>query len=372
MRGVVSMGVAGWLAIAGCAPVPVSTADRAIGLGFRLVVETGSAVVAGVVTAPAPLVAAGGAVLTRGAAKAVDERPVPGATVVALDRKGQPLAQVPSVETDELGRFVVRGWRLGEPGFLEVRFADLAGHPRRLRAYVRPEAETACGEISLATTLLAARVSELGDQVPLFSADKLAQAATATRAQLPGLLEAAAREGLEATPQAGLEHLLDAVTLAPADPAQQSAQAEATARLTRAFGQVPALAEALSRAVETFLDVGFTVQAMAENQAPVVREERIRHLLVGRAELLCRDAAGELAGVTFWLNNDRVAEARHEGGAWVASLDSGQVPDGPYVLSAVGTPRLGGRSPRIARAFLYVRNTRPAGAFPCLAAEGRS
>lgn len=353
------------LTLAACGPAPVAVqAD----LGYRLVVENGMATVSGRVLAPKSLFATSAGLFEKAAdgAMRLAEEPVAGATVQAIDANGQLNPKVASVLTDAAGRFTIRGLRLGEPAYLQAKFSGAEHAERSLYAYVKPEREQACQTVSLASTLLVHKMARSGHAAPAFSAEKLADVLAQIQGKLPDLLtDAADAEGGDL--QQVLTNLVNQATTKP--PAGGGVgggglPAGVGGLIDRVFDQDPAVKDGLNKALDTFLDVNFTVQAFGTNDAQVVRQDRIRQLLIGKVELLCQAGAAPYQKVAFWLNNEAVAEGQFDGQAWVGAFDTRTVADGPYVLSAVVT-RKDAETPVMMRAFVYVRNLGPAREAAC-------
>jgi hypothetical protein len=345
------------VAIAGCqSPVPIARAD----LGYRLVVENGTATVSGLVSAPKALFATSESLFARGAdgALRISAEPVAGATVRALDATGRPNAKVLPVRTDAQGRFTLRGLRIGEPAYVQAQFSGADATERSLLAYVRPEGDQACTSVDLASTLVVHKMGRTGMTRSVFDAGKLADLAAAAAAKLPDLLVDAVgdSEGLEAA----LAGLVKEATTTPPGGGLTGGTGSA---IDKVFDQGP-LSGGIAGAVDTFLDVNFTIQAFGVNDAPVVHAERARQLLIGPVELVFEAPRAPYEHVSFWLDNRAVADAHHDGQSWVGAWDSRTVADGPYVLSAVVKPA-GGGTPTILRAAVYVRNTAPARSAPC-------
>jgi hypothetical protein len=347
------------LAALGCAacaasPMAVTKAD----LGYRLVVENGTATVSGLVKAPKALHALSASLFERDAQGALRlaEAPLAGATVRALDASGKPNANVLPVQTDAQGRFTLRGLRLGEPAYLQAQFKSADDADRSLFAYVRPEREQVCSDVNLASTLVVHEMERSGRGPSMFNSDKLAQVIALAQGKLPDLLTDAV-DGKAPDLNQALTGLIKQTTssgpgLSPLPPAAGST-------VDSIFKRDPDLKNGLEGAVDTYLDVTFTVQDFGANDAPVLHPDRIRQLLIGRVELVCQASQQTFAEVAFWLNNQPVGAAAFDGQDWVAALDTRTLPDGPYVLSAVGRPR-GGEEPTVMRALVYVRNTAPA------------
>ena len=191
-------------------------------------------------------------------------------------------------------------------------------------------------------------------------ADKLAKVVDVARTKLPDLLTDAV-DGSDDMNKA-LDGLIKQVT--SSGPGGGSLPPSAGGLIDHVFSGDPDLNTGMNGAVDTFLDVSFTLQDFGANDAPVLHADRIRQLLIGNVELVCQAGETAYAKVAFWLNNQPVAEAQYDGQAWVASLDTRTLGDGAYVLSAVARPKDGG-DPLVMRALVYVRNTGPARESTC-------
>lgn len=351
------------LAALGCvacanSPAAVSKAD----LGYRLVVENGTATVSGLVSAPKTLLANSASLFVRdgdGKLKLAEE-PLAGATVRALDASGKPNAKVLAVTTDAQGRFTLRGLRLGEPAFLQAQFQGADTATSTLLAYVRPERDQVCTDINLASTLVVHQMGHSGQGPSMFDSDKLAKVVAAAQNKLPDLLTDAV-DGQDDMNKA-LTNLVHQAT--SAGPGGASLPSSAGSTIDKVFTSDPDLKSGMSGAVDTFLDVTFTIQEYGTNTGTVLHADRIRQLLIGKVEMVCQASADSYSQVTFWLNNQSVAEAQYDGQTWVGSLDTRTMADGPYVLSAV-CKKAGVAEPTIMRALVYVRNLGPAAESTC-------
>lgn len=348
------------LACTACAGTPVTPQAE---LGYRLVVENGTASISGQVSAPKTFFATSAGMFERDDQGELQlaETAVAGATVRALDATGQLNGRVLPVQTDERGRFTIRGLRLGESAFLQAQFKGANAEERSLYAYVKPERAQVCATINLASTLVVHKMLRSGQAAAAFSAEKLAEVIKATEAKLPELLIDAAELAGGNLDQVVGQVLQQATTTGPGGGGLSGSVGSTIDRL---FDQDPVIRDGMNNAIDTYLDVNFTVQAMGVNMAPVVHSERIRQLLIGKVELVCQAGAQPYTSVSFWLNNQAVAEAQFDGQAWVAALDSQGFADGPYVLSAVAK-RKDADTPAVMRAFVYVRNVAPAPESAC-------
>lgn len=345
-----------------CAACAVPAATPGPDMGYRLVVENGTSSVSGRLSAPKAFFAASVSLFEKNAegGLALSEAPVEGAAVQVLDATGKVNARVLPVKTDALGRFTLRGLRLGEPAFVQAQFTGAEASERTLLAYVRPERDQVCLDVSLASTLVVHKIIRTGQSPGMFASDKVAELVGKTMAKLPDLLTDALDGSATDLNQAVTDLLTSAtggggglVTL----------PGSSGAVIDKVFDDAE-LKDGLNQAVETFLDVTFTILGFGANDAAVLRPDRIRQLLIGKVELVCEAGQEPYQHVAYWLNNQAVAEAQFDGQSYVGALDTQTLADGPYVLSAVVKRRSGGE-PTIIRSFVYVRNTAPAREAPC-------
>jgi hypothetical protein len=353
---------------AACSPTPVSVAGQSQGqLSFRLLIDNGTSTVSGRVMSPETLLRQGTRMFTDGGSR-LKETLVAGATIEVVDAEGKPREGVPAVKTDEDGRFKLRGLRIGEAGFLRASFVDAKGKTRYLYTYVRPSGEAGCSEISLPTTLIAGKIANDGFKAPLYDPDKLAPLPAKIREALPGSLQAAAGSGSSGADP--LQALLDAVTIAttpsgvqvnlpePARPDAAPGLDPLKELLDNVIKAKPEVGQDLEQAIDTFLVVTFSIQRMLDNEAVFANKQETRSMMIGQARLFYALPDAGYQGVTFWLNNDKAAEATFENGQWVARLDTRQKADGPYVLSACARAA-DGKLKVLTRAYVYVKNTLP-------------
>jgi hypothetical protein len=348
------------LACAACAvPAATPTPD----MGYRLVVENGTSSVSGKLSAPKAFFAASVSLFERGAegGLALSEAPVEGASVQVLDGSGKVNARVLPVKTDALGRFTLRGLRLGEPAFVQAQFKGADASERTLLAYVRPERDQVCLDVSLASTLVVHKIIRTGQSPGMFASDKVAELVAKATIKLPDLLT----DALDGTATDLNQAVTDLLTSATSGGGGGigALPGSSGSIIDKVFDDAD-LKDGLNQAVETFLDVTFTILGFGANDAAVLRPDRIRQLLIGRVELVCQPGQEPYQHVAFWLNNQSVAEAQFDGQSYVGALDTQALADGPYVLSAV-VKRRSGAEPTIIRSFVYVRNTAPAREAPC-------
>jgi hypothetical protein len=352
------------LSCAACAvPAATSTPD----MGYRLVVENGTSSVSGRLSAPKAFFAASVSLFERGpeGGLALSEAPVEGASVTVLDGAGKLNARVLPVKTDALGRFTLRGLRLGEPAFVQAQFKGADASERTLLAYVRPERSQVCLDVSLASTLVVHKIIRTGQSPGMFASDKVAELVAKATIKLPDLLT----DALDGTATDLNQAVTDLLTSATGGGGGIGALPGSSGSIIDKVFDDADLKDGLNQAVETFLDVTFTILGFGANDAAVLRPDRIRQLLIGRVELVCEAGQEPYQHVAFWLNNQSVAEAQFDGQSYVGALDTQALADGPYVLSAV-VKRRNGAEPTIIRSFVYVRNTAPAREAPCEAWDG--
>lgn len=355
--------LAGLTALA-CAACAVPAATPTPDMGYRLVVENGTSSVSGKLSAPKAFFAASVSLFERGAegGLALSEAPVEGASVSVLDGAGKVNARVLPVKTDALGRFTLRGLRLGEPAFVQAQFKGADASERTLLAYVRPERSQVCLDVSLASTLVVHKIIRTGQSPGMFASDKVAELVAKATVKLPDLLTDAL-DGTATDLNQAVTDLLTSATGGGGGGGIGALPGSSGSIIDKVFDD-PDLKDGLNQAVETFLDVTFTILGFGANDAAVLRPDRIRQLLIGRVELVCQAGQEPYQHVAFWLNNQSVAEAQFDGQSYVGALDTQALADGPYVLSAV-VKRRSGAEPTIIRSFVYVRNTAPAREAPC-------
>jgi hypothetical protein len=342
------------LLAAGCsAPAQVPVAGD---LTYRLVVDNGLALVSGHVRAPAQLVGQAGAT----ARAALAETPVPGARVELVDEAGEAAKDRPAVVTDASGTFLVRGLAVGQAGFLRASFTAVDGVERHLYSYVRPAGANGCQEITLASTLLAAKVAQAGARFALFEPGKLGPLSSRVHDELPALLAGTAEDAaLTPEEQALVQQILQLLTTDDA-PTAQTALAKPASKgvFDGLFERDPVLKAAVQEAAASSINVTFEIKALGRNGAayPIATDER--YLMMGNAEVRLQ-APGSLAAVSFWLDGMHVADASFAGDAWAARIDTTAVPDGPHVLAAVAHPKEADATPAVSRAFVLLHNAAP-------------
>jgi hypothetical protein len=283
--------------------------------------------------------------------------------VQVLDGSGKVNARVLAVKTDALGRFTLRGLRLGEPAFVQAQFKGADASERSLLAYVRPERDQVCLDVSLASTLVVHKIIRTGQSPGMFASDKVAELVAKATVKLPDLLSDAL-DGTATDLNQAVTDLLTSATGGGGGGGGLSTLPGSSGSIIDKVFDDPDLKDGLNQAVETFLDVTFTILGFGANDAAVLRPDRIRQLLIGKVELVCQAGQEPYQHVAYWLNNQAVAEAQFDGQSYVGALDTRSLADGPYVLSAVVKRRSGG-DPTIIRSFVYVRNTAPAREAPC-------
>ncbi|MDB5101118.1 MAG: hypothetical protein JWM80_5539 [Cyanobacteria bacterium RYN_339] len=351
------------LLIAGCVSAPQQADPGA--LSYRLVVDNGMALVGGHVKAPAQLVVQGaGPAATANAA--LVEIALPGAKVELVNAAGEvPSGRSPTL-TDAGGSFLVRGLPVGEAGFLRASFTALDGVERHLYSYVRPDTPNGCQEITLASTLLAAKVAQAGTRYSLFEPGKLGPLASRVRDELPALLAGAAGEAvLTPEEQALVDEILKLLTSDNAPAAAAAfAMPHGKSIFDGLFERDPVLKAALQEAAASSIAVTFEIKSLGRNEAniPVAADER--YLMMGNAEVRLQ-APEALQAVSFWLDNTRMADGQFQADAWAARIDTTKLADGPHMLSAVAHFKQAA-PPGISRAFVLLRNASAPAALTCL------
>lgn len=116
------------------------------------------------------------------------EVPVAGADVDLLGADGQVLPQFGAVRTDGRGRFHFDGLVVGQAYFARARLTDAAGKPRQLYAFVLPEGNFTCVELSLASTVVAQKIAASPDQIPTIKPGALAELVKTVRKTLADLV----------------------------------------------------------------------------------------------------------------------------------------------------------------------------------------
>lgn len=354
--GVLALGAVGCIPLL---PEPPLGGDR---LAYRVQLDQGLSVLGGQVLAPSLLQ---GAPSQRRLAQSdpLAEAPVAGATLEVVNPKGERDDRFEPFRADAQGRFTLRGLPVNEAVYLRATFPGPDGKPRRLYAYVRPQASTACTSLNFATTLLASHLCTAPDEAfPLFLPAELAKLEARVQRGLPQALAGSLAQGLPA-----LRQRLDAVATREV-PGGCLPQAEAGATRARAPGDLldqvfavdPSLPRDLDRAVETYLHITLTLQQLGANQSSLPKQ---RQQLKAQTELQTEVPQGRFTAFAYWLNDQKIAEASYAEGKWRAKLDTRAHPNGTYVLSAIATPK--GQPAIVAASLLVQINNQGPVADPC-------
>lgn len=355
------------LCAVGCVPLLPDPPLAGDSLAYRVELDQGLSVLGGQVLAPQALQpAASGRRLSQ--SDPLAEAPVAEATLDVVDATGKVDERFPAFKADAQGRFTLRGLPVNEAVYLRARFLGPDGKERRLFGYARPLATTACATLNFTSTLLASHICTVPTEAfPLFLPAELSKLGERVERSLPQALAGSLAQGLPA-----LRARLDEVTtrevpgscLPQADPS--ATRSRPTGDLLDAVFQVdPALPQALDLAVETYLHIKLTLQQIGANQATLPRS-RQSQTLRAQTELMTKAPPGRFSSFSYWMNDQKAAEASYQGGQWVAKLDTRPLANGSYVLSAIATVGKGG--PPVVAASLMVQVANLSAPDPCASA----
>lgn len=354
-------GVFGLLA-AGCVPLLADPPLAGDSLAYRVELDQGLSVLGGQVLAPQVLQpAAAGRRLSQ--SDPLAEFPVAEAVMDVVDGSGKLDERFPSFKADAQGRFTLRGLPVNEAVYLRARFKGPDGADRTLFGYARPLSASACATLNFASTLLASHLCTVPTEAfPLFMPAELAKLSERVNKNLPQALAGSLAQGLPA-----LRARLDEVTKRDT-PGTCLPQADLDATKSRPPGDLldavfavdPGLPQALDLAVETYLHITLTLQQIGANQASLPRQKQ---QLRAQTELMTQVPQGRFSAFAYWLNDKKAAEATYADGRWMAKLDTRNIPNGSYVLSAIATPARSG--PSLVAASLLVQVANLAAPDPC-------
>ncbi|MEB3223195.1 MAG: hypothetical protein VKS61_14055 [Candidatus Sericytochromatia bacterium] len=345
--------------LAACGAPPTVGAS----LAYALIVNSGKADLTGHTLSP----------VLRDSPFGVGHAQAAGIRVEAVTLAEAPRAEPTPVVSDGAGFFRLKDLPDGEPVFLKARFS--LDPPRVAYAFGRPRAPVTCVgllegvvpprrvlshppadvELSLASTVLAraiARSDWLPESFdPYQTPDLLVRIEARLAVVLP---ELAAETGL--TPAA----LIDAFLAQEALGDPRVGWVDGQDVVKRVIWDDPELARLVAELGQAWLNVTFTIQAVGDNRATYPGQRLSRHVARGSTRLVCSlpPDAPAYDGVSFWLNNEQVAQADRKGQTWQARIETGRWPDGGYVVTAQGRPAGGGAPATLTKAFLYLDNGR--------------
>ncbi|HEY9857476.1 MAG TPA: hypothetical protein V6D05_17155 [Stenomitos sp.] len=350
------------LLLVGCAPPAPQPTAR---LASRLIIDNGTGAVMGRIVAPSSLVSnnAGslvsnnaGSLISNNAGSyrvaGLNETVVTDAIIEVVDAGGHVNAAITPVHSNSFGQFALQDVPIGESTFVRVKFKGKDGQSLYLYAYVRPQSEESCVEVSLPSSVVAQKIARNEALIPVYDPDKVDQVITEVRSQIDA--------SADLPPEGGT-----------ADPFQDLVTADSPAGdattppvFDQIVAQNPSLDNHLQKAVDTYLLINVRVQAMGQNLAPFPGRDATRHLLIGKVELTCTAAGSNSKGIVFTLNGQTVATTSAEAEGWRGVLDTRPCPDGDYLLTAHEIGADGNPGVTLVKSFVRILN-QPATHSPC-------
>ncbi|MEB3197822.1 MAG: hypothetical protein VKP62_11520 [Candidatus Sericytochromatia bacterium] len=347
------------LAACGVPPAPAAN------LAYALIINSGLAEQPGYTLAPvleSPFVRLG-------------HRPLSRTPVAVVNLDGRPRSDRAPVTTDDAGAFKFRNLADGEPIFLRAQFAS--DPPQVLYAFARPKAPMDCAEVllrglppprrllhhpphrgvelSLASTILARAVARSEWLPETFEPDQASNLLAHIEARLVTVLDQ-----LSAKSGKPVDELVTAFLSQEMPPDPSYGWVEGVDLVQLVVWDDEEISKTISESGQAWLNVTFTIQAVGDNRASYPGQRLQRYLARGETRFVCTvpPDAETYQAVSFWLNNQKVAEAERKGLTWQARVDTGDWPDGPYAVSAQAW-RSSQRDPvLLGKAYLYLDNAR--------------